>query len=127
MSQMPSALEIVHGLDGAVLDYYVAQACKVDVALGRYYNDPVVYVTPFDGKPYSPSTNWTQGGPLLHKLGIGIAQLSTNRWHAHCATVPGACVEGATPLQAAMRCVVLKRFGSQLPEMPLQLRAQAAA
>lgn len=125
MTCTQSSRPMVQHLTDAALDYCVAQASRVDVTLGSYYGDVVVYHAPFEGREYSPSTSWAQGGPLLHQHGIGVAEIAKNRWHAHCQAVPGACFVGKTPLEAAMRCLVAKRFGLEAPTMPEQLHRYA--
>lgn len=60
----------------------------------------------------SPSTNWSQGGPIMQRLGIGISEprddgtVEAHRDFAHAT--------GPTPLIAAMRCAVMSEFGETM-------------
>lgn len=109
-------------LTDAALDWYVAQATGVAVTIGRYYGEAVIYHAPFDGKEFAPSRDWAHGGPLLQRANIGVTKHTSKGWHAHCGDMPRLCFKGATPLEAAMRCLVAQKFGAQLPELPAELR-----
>jgi len=73
-----------------------------------------------DEVPWSPSTDWGQGGPIIERECIDIE--FTDKPHkrpACCATInspdDGAGVGyGATPLIAAMRAFVMATFGSEV-------------
>jgi hypothetical protein len=117
----------VHKLTGPALDYCVARAAGVSVTVGRYYGEAVIYYAPFEGRVYAPSLDWNQGGALLHAAGIGVSERARNRWQAHCVAVPAVCFEGRTPLEAAMRCFVARKFGLQAPDLPQELLAAIPA
>lgn len=139
-------------LTGAALDWAVALASgrlnarvtpdprlgtsAVDIELsgGRLweFNRDTMYYAPF-----SPSTNWVQGGPIIEREGITTIRCSddfegTDRW---CATIgqhtiscttqhqqhdemyqvyAGDVTYGPTPLIAAMRCFVRSRLGNHV-------------
>ena len=92
----------VSGAEGAVLDRLVNMADGLHGVLA-----PVAY-----------SSNWSFGGPILEREGIGLDYYpDSGLWHA------GTC-EGTvwgmdrTPLIAAMRCYVISRLGDvvEIPE-----------
>lgn len=67
---------------------------------------------------FSPSTNWSDGGPLIEKHTLRVApHVQSNgvitSWAADmtwpCSTMPGQC--GKTPLVAACRAIVVKEWG----------------
>lgn len=76
-----------------------------------------------DDEPYSPSTNWAQGGPIIEREGMCIGTGSgvyASTWYAN----KGLCVHhqfGPTPLTAAMRCYVASKLGEEV-ELPEELR-----
>jgi hypothetical protein len=93
-------------LTGAALDWAVAK-CE------GYRLDLV----PEDS--YTPSTDWSQGGPIIEREGISIVQQGDaaewvasvynhheDDWHLH--------TNGPTPLIAAMRCYVASKLGDDI-------------
>ncbi len=70
-------------------------------------------------KPYNPSTEWDQGGPIIEREGIGFTQFSDYpQWTAkHPQAV---CFDGPTPLIAAMRCYVASKLGDEV-DVPAEL------
>jgi hypothetical protein len=78
-----------------------------------------VDVTPDGHTVYSPSTNWTQGGPIIERERIAIKPfkdggewLAKLRTHQH---------DGPTPLIAAMRCFVASKLGNEV-NIPAELK-----
>ena len=74
-------------------------------------------------KEYSPSTDWSQGGPLIEKQGIWLSDDAIDEpkgpW---VASVYGAHMQYAkTPLIAACRAIVAAHFGDtvEVPEVLL--------
>lgn len=74
---------------------------------------------------YPPSTNWSQGGPIVEKESISIVRqgdgpewvasvydYEADDWHLH--------TEGPTPLIAAMRCYVASKLGDEV-DIPAEL------
>ena len=78
--------------------------------------------------PYSPSTDYAQGGPIIEREEIGVrrnAPCSDSRqWEASPSiTAKGAGGKygyGCTPLIAAMRCYVASKLG-ETAEVPEEL------
>lgn len=108
-------------LIGRALDYAVAvveghplceECCSGTYAL-------IIGTGRGDLKEFSPSTDWSHGGPLIEKHMLRVKpHVSTNgvitSWVADmtwpCATMPGRC--GKTPLIAACRAIVMKELGA---------------
>ncbi len=75
---------------------------------------------------FSPSTDWSQGGPLIVKYGCDLTCIaSANCWEAACwdndMPVPDLHVrEGETPLIAACRSIVAAKLGDTV-QIPSEL------
>ena len=115
-------------LIGPALDWAVAQ-CE-----GKVYGYKHQLVDDCrDVIPYTPSTDWSQGGPLLERENIGLEKHRLDgpyQWAAcdwHPVVVQGhTCLErskfayGPTQLIAAMRAVVASRLGDEV-DVPEEL------
>ncbi len=97
-------------LIGAALDWAVAHIEEASIGMG-YYTGMVARGT------YSPSTDWTLGGPIIEQEGIQlhVDELRTE-WLGSCWGYP-SCQYGPTPLIAAMRCYVASKLGDEV-EVP---------
>ena len=73
-----------------------------------------VMVGNLDG--WHPSTDWSQGGPIIEQVRINMTE-RTDHWFADCK---GASEVGPTPLIAAMRCFCASRLGDGI-EIPDEL------
>ena len=84
----------------------------------------------------SPSTDWSQGGPIiereeieLHVIPAGrdpvgwVGALDTDTWEANICVPDADYVRtfGPTPLIAAMRCYVASKLGDDI-ELPEELK-----
>lgn len=68
---------------------------------------------------FRPSSNWSQGGPIIEREGISIIFHEQGHWTA--SNLHGTvCVGGPTPLIAAMRCYVTSKLGDTV-EVPEEL------
>lgn len=67
---------------------------------------------------FSPSTNWTHGGPIIEREKIDLKCLPTKQGGFIWRT---ACADGPTPLIAAMRCYVASKLGDDI-EIPEELK-----
>ena len=124
----------VADLNGAALDYWVAKAEGHRV---RVVDGDVVFYTGGDdtglkerrGPRYSPSAEWSDGGPIIERERIAFVQLveafhkNLGRWEAHVdgyvaqGDLDGtACGFGQTQLIAAMRAYVVNKFGDEVPD-----------
>ena len=105
-------------LTGAALDWAVAK-CWGEVA--------IVNSTPWlvtgglryvQQRPFNPSTNWAQGGPIIEREKIATAPDTGLDWWV--ASIKGGILidHGPTPLIAAMRCYVASKLGDvvKIPE-----------
>lgn len=127
-------------LEGARLDYWVAKAQGLAVAIEYQVTCPrrltAVWIEQ-DGKRidyqadhYSPSTNWAQAGPIIEAEKIDLIHYgedgykgglweAVRRIHTHYIDQrPGDATGGPTPLIAAMRAFVAAKFGDEIAETP---------
>ncbi len=100
-------------LTGAALDWAVAK-CE------GYRLDLV----PEDN--YTPSTDWSQGGPIIEREVIVLTHPKYDCWTATGQDptdldVPLYQEDGPTPLIAAMRCYVASKMGDEI-EIPEELK-----
>jgi hypothetical protein len=97
----------VDELSGAALDWAVAK-CEGYFDMGMAsVHDGVADVFYF-GEAWTPSTDWSQGGPIIEREGLTITH-QQNRWAAQ--TDDDLFAFGPTPLIAAMRCYVASKQG----------------
>ena len=112
-------------LTGAALDWVVYEAEKqsgrTDIYV-RWYSDGRKG-TPHDKYgPFKPSTNWSQGGPIIEGEGIRVypneneTEWLADRPYSQLRDAP--YWDGPTPLIAAMRCYVASKLGDvvDIPE-----------
>jgi hypothetical protein len=64
----------------------------------------------------SPSTNWSQGGPIIEREKINIGPKGVLWWSGTASNSQ----DGPTPLIAAMRCYVASKLGDEV-EIPKEL------
>jgi hypothetical protein len=75
---------------------------------------------------YSPSTEWDQGGALIHRYGCDLnCVASANCWESACwdddlPTPDLHLMEGETPLIAACRAIVAAKLGDTV-QVPAEL------
>jgi len=102
-------------LTGAALDWAVA-ACEESGLPGGYWTGAV------ERGNFNPSTNWSQGGPIIEREKIRLDttwNCEDGYWSARMDTVGGWWL-GDTPLIAAMRCYVTAKLGDEV-EIPEDL------
>jgi hypothetical protein len=113
-------------LTGAALDWAVAN-CEGELSQHggqvhlveskvRFYEDTLDI-------QYTPSTDWSQGGPIIEREGISVATDDVEPW---CGFIEDdetntLFFSGPTPLIAAMRCYVASKMGDEI-ELPEELR-----
>jgi hypothetical protein len=115
-------------LTGAALDWAVA---LIEFPAPGYEDDDrLVYVLGDDEFHFTPSTNWSQGGPItereridLYFIGHDAVDNGLPIWRAEKLGEWGE--EGPTPLVAAMRCYVGSVMGNEV-EVPDELTEVAA-
>ena len=105
-------------LTGAALDWSVAKCEGVDAAR-------TVNVFDFGEYYYNPSTDWSQGGPIIEREGIFVRPKTTGGWRCWIYDGKGEGIKfdqhGPTPLIAAMRCYVVSKLGDEV-EIPEELK-----
>ena len=69
---------------------------------------------------YTPSTDWSQGGPIIEREGISWHCGNKSSWHAY-GYGSAENFNGPTPLIAAMRCYVSSKLGDEV-EIPEELK-----
>jgi hypothetical protein len=85
--------------------------------------DPRNKIYQMIGADYSPSTNWSQAGPIIEKYNLypscyhGCAAENPNKYQAG---VGLAWCRGETPLIATMRALVRDKFGDEI-ELPKEI------
>lgn len=120
----------VSELTGAMLDYWVAKAegCSLERYLGGYRMYKAGDLIGFIGPKrqtllwhYSPSTDWSQGGPIIDREGISLGETYTPTSPRKATICNGPANEaiieqGKTNLIAAMRCYVASKFGDEVDD-----------
>lgn len=104
-------------LIGSDLDYWAAQANNMrytQIRNGRCFAWKTSNRTA--AKPYSPSTNWEQAGPIIEREKMSTQFTSASMWRVCVEWIDEPTYEGfgATPLIAAMRCFVASKFGEEV-------------
>ena len=130
-------------LIGAQLDWAVAKSLNLKVVIGSNHvmTGPCVYDAELvemgvdSGSEFQPSTDWSQGGPIIEREQLSVEPLYTANgldcWVAYGHnlryTDAGDYIYGSdnrqygpTPLIAAMRCYVASKFGDEI-EIPKEL------
>jgi hypothetical protein len=107
-------------LTGAALDWAVATAEGYSEWDGEaFFRHNGVYYACFLSE-WKPTTNWSQGGPIIERERMQIAPLPDKGWRGHWRSFNSAdrrevwmdCFdERVTALIAAMRCFVSSRLG----------------
>lgn len=133
-------------LEGAILDFWVAKACGFENKVrftdyGPGYEERCFFFYPLldeagfeiypSGNDWNPASNWEQGGPIIHREGIGVwrgydseSRGKVELWEAsnsspvHAIEISGPLGDGPTPLVAAMRAFVRLKFGKEVPDSP---------
>lgn len=119
-------------LQGAALDWAVA---KCEGATNLWYDTVATHWITLDGKDralrsgwaqsYLPSTDWSQGGPIIERENICLTHPKYDCWTAigqdsTDLDAPLYQEDGPTPLIAAMRCFVSSKLGDEV-EIPKEL------
>ena len=119
----------VSDLTGAALDWAVAM-CEEGEELAQGWH-PHTWERggqrELRAVPYTPSTDWAQGGPIIDREGITTIcwnknpdQWGARRW-LELDGAPSVHVYGPTPLIAAMRCYCTSKLGDTV-EIPEELK-----
>ena len=128
----------VSEVSGSVLDWMVAK-CEGRHELAPFWVDDDKYGNHIE-RPFSPSTDWAQGGPIIEREHIHTIYDSEwvydptsvdpddehdngDRWYAEIrrGSYDFFSNYGPTPLVAAMRCYVINNLGGEV-EVPGELQ-----
>ena len=111
-------------LIGRSLDWAVAVCQNVELDEN---NDPIWFDDRGWLTKYSPSTDWSQGGPIIEQLQNSSKHqflLESDGENVHILSWPSEHVHfsgyGPTPLIAAMRCCLASKLGKEV-EVPEEL------
>ena len=109
-------------LTGPALDWAVAKAEEWPMDVW-YDEDQMPMIRDDEVPEWKPSTDWSQGGPLIEREWIEVVPWPNEsdedlRWRAtqHDTLARVSCT-GSTALIAAMRCFVASRLGEEV-EVP---------
>ena len=105
-------------LTGAALDWAVA---KCEGHTGKWVDDDL-FGNHIE-RPYSPSTDWAQGGPIIERefIEFGVSKTDPIRYAAKIYVNDKRIItHGSTHLIAAMRCYVASKLGDDV-EVPPEL------
>lgn len=122
----------VESLRGVALDWAVAKALGLDFRVSTYTKPGFLALftkkhdflaISVNGQRYYPSSNWNQGGPLLHAHRISISPVGSI-WSAYSAdsTPMVEQYSASHPLEAGMRVIVEVLLGVEI-EVPNELIA----
>lgn len=114
-------------LAGVALDWAVAKASGALSPLGNVVlkgNIRLIIAVGLIEEPtvlYEPSTDWSQGGPIIEREGICLKKGHSGWWIAKLLDVNDEehfVTVAPTPLIAAMRCYVMSKLGDtvDIPE-----------
>ena len=118
-------------LQGAALDWAVAEAVGVEVDIRaespcKVHDSGGVWLQPTARRPYMPSSNWGQGGPLIEAYHVDLESNLADEWAGSVAAEdPGGdprwiSKTGPTPLIAACRAIVAAKMGDEV-DVPEEL------
>ena len=117
-----------NSLTGAALNWAVAE-CEGKVAQGVYGSPELLesglhlhYCDVLLSYPYSPSTDWAEGGPLIQRYEIDLKSVEEGVWQASNIfdDMEWHRFVGYSPLEAAMRCLIAHKLGDEV-EIPQEL------
>lgn len=113
----------VSELESSELDYWVAKAEGYGTV---FVNSAGCWIEKYSKKrnpaaPFSPSTDWSQGGPIIERERIEIYPYVEDEceqyWRAAILTdARPKYFSSPTPLIAAMRCYVASKFGENVDD-----------
>jgi hypothetical protein len=105
-------------LSGPALDWAVAK-CE-GWPLDIWFDEDQLPMVRDDEVPeYKPSTDWSQGGPIIEREELSSLKCyNHNEWECNNGDI---FCEGPTPLIAAMRCYVTSKLGDEI-EVPEELK-----
>lgn len=128
-------------LSGVALDWAVAQAIEEEIHY-EYVDDErrKMLISKWEDysrngdfsqqEEWSPSTNWSQGGPLIERFGVTVMKYDSSCIDEHKANLWTAqldgenmeqwCADSPSPLSAACRAIVSAKIGHEV-DVPEEL------
>jgi hypothetical protein len=100
------------------LDWLVAKLEGMSVTQALALCEKRGSISLLGGMIFSPSTDWSQGGPIIEREKISVVEGMDGEWQA--GMRPYKFRYGPTPLIAAMRCYVTSKMGAEV-EIPEEL------
>ena len=98
-------------LKGAALDWAVAKSAKLTIIQIKGGFPYVPKYPTIGGQRFNPSTDWSQGGPIIEREKLVLAyQYVDGLWQVYYQSKERTHY-GPTPLIAAMRCFVASEMG----------------
>lgn len=112
-------------LIGPALDWAVAKAEGPRSVAACYYDDDELPVVrdEADRQTWTPSTDWSQGGPIIEREKMQLTYSDGAEWGAYIWTGESFAGWGPTPLIAAMRCFCCSKLGDEI-DIPEELCQQ---
>ena len=111
-------------LSGEQLDWAVAK-CKSDDTLAVYFDEetgePLCHDDWQYNQEFKPTTDWSQGGPIIEQEGMSLEFRPMGSMHEWVAFSGDEHAGGETPLIAAMRCYVASKLGYEI-DLPVKAR-----
>lgn len=105
-------------LTGVALDWAVAQCEDIRVSICNSGTSSYLWLPPEHRlrgiSVYRPSTEWSQGGPIIEREGFDLARIDATCWWAHEDANTKNMQYGSTLLIAAMRCYVVSKFCAEI-------------
>ena len=118
-------------LIGPALDWAVAKCEGLVPNVVQEMAGPFIAYSVMNGRSwieYRPSTDWSQGGPIIEREGLYLkARNDAKEWKAGALSMnrpdnkPGPLYNGPAPLIAAMRCYVASKLGDEI-KIPKELK-----
>lgn len=103
-------------MTGAALDWAVAKCEGIEWWAAEEPKDGL-FIDYERTRLYSPSSDWSQGGPIIEREHIGLLPSGNAYYEIDGGTYYSY---GPTPLIAAMRCYVASRLGDEV-DVPEEL------
>lgn len=105
----------VSELTGAALDWAVAESTRQPITLDQDFGllTGIIRVADGSAKLWRPSTDWSQGGPLIEHYISSMHEWDSGDWSAYVMVCQHFADEGrgATPLIATCRAIVAAKVG----------------
>lgn len=117
MVEMTAMTEVnTADLIGPALDWAVAEVCGLKPFIdpkavrGQKFHTRKEAEGCWNDEPWNPSTDWSQGGPLIEKYRVEIVTRWASSWRSMVSDF-GYWLIGETPLIAACRAIVAAKLG----------------